>query len=277
MTMPTGLDDRMKWYEGRESSRVFLPGLPVIARLDGRAFHTYTAGLRRPFDERLHELFVDVTTFLVSEADNCRCGYTQSDEISLVFWSDDRDSEIFFAGRQDKMISVLASMATARFNERSRGRLVFELLGRTAYFDCRVFQVPSEAEAVNCLIWREQDATRNSLQMTAQAYYSPKELHGANSATLNELLFARGVNWSDYPRGFKRGTYVRRRALTRPFTPDELQLLPEKHAARRNPDLVVRRTVVAAEDFPKLTRIVNREDVILRGAEPLLKSEEDAA
>jgi tRNA(His) guanylyltransferase len=104
----------MKWYESRYTGDQFMPMVPVLARLDGRSFHSFTKGLKRPYDERLTGLMVE-TTQLVQET-NARCGYTQSDEITLVWLAEEWESDIFFAGKLQKMNSILASMTTAFFN-----------------------------------------------------------------------------------------------------------------------------------------------------------------
>lgn len=274
-TDKTALGDRMKWYESRFTNDQFMPLVPVLARLDGKAFHTFTKGLRRPYDERLSSLMVRTTKFLVQET-NARCGYTQSDEITLVWLAEEWESDIFFAGKLQKMNSILASMTTAFFN-RVLAEHLPEKADQMPLFDCRVFQVPTDFEATNCFIWREQDATRNSVQMAARAHYSHNECENKDGSQLQEMLFQKGVNWNDYPRFFKRGTYVRRRTVERPFTTEELEALPLKHAARANPDLKIRRSVVMEEDFPPLARIANREEVILMGADPVTRSEEQCS
>ena len=262
----TSLGDRMKWYERRYAHQV-MPMLPVLARVDGRAFSKFTEGLARPFDERMSQLMVETTKFLVEET-NARCGYTQSDEISLVWLTEDPDAEIFFGGKLAKMISVVGSLATMAFNRLLPHRIP-EHAHKMPVFDNRVWEVPTLYEASNYFIWRENDATRNSISMAARAYYSHSECHGKNSSELQEMLFQKGVNWNDYPRHFKRGTYVRKRVMeSRAFTPEEIDALPLKHHARTNPDLVVKRTVVMEEDFPPLAKITNRDDVILFGADP---------
>lgn len=240
--------------------------IPVLARVDGRAFSQFTKGLDRPYDQRMVDLMVETTKFLVEET-NARCGYTQSDEISLVWLSEHPDTEMFFGGKLSKMISVVGSLATMAFNRLLPHRIP-EHSHKMPVFDNRVWEVPVYYEAVNYFIWREQDATRNSVSMAARHYYSHDECHGKNSSELQEMLFRKGVNWNDYPRHFKRGTYVRRQILERKLTEEELAELPPKHHARQNPDMVVKRSVVQAEDFPPLTQIANREDVILFGAEP---------
>lgn len=263
------LGDRMKFYEKRYTPSL-MPLIPVICRIDGRAFHTFTKGLPRPYDGRLSGLFIDTTRYLVQETDAC-CGYTQSDEISLVWYSDDHDSDIFFGGKLAKVVSVVCSMATAYFNS-FLSKVIPERSGRMAIFDNRVFEVPSATEAANYFVWREQDATRNSVSMAAQARFGHDACFGKKSAEMQEMLWKSGMNWNDYPTFFKRGTYVRRRILERKFTSEELESLPPKHAARTNPDLTIRRTVVMQEEFPPITKITNRSGVLLLGEDPVIEA-----
>lgn len=263
----TSLGDRMKWYEKRYA-HVVMPMIPVMARIDGRSFSKFTSGLARPYDERMSRLMIDTTKFLVEQT-NARCGYTQSDEITLVWMAEDPDAELFFGGKLLKMTSIVGSLATVYFNRQMTERLP-EKKDLMPVFDNRVWEVPADFEAVNCFIWREQDAVRNSIQSAARAHFSHNECLNKNGSELQEMLFQKGVNWNDYPNFFKRGTYVRRRVVERKFTTEELNNLPPKHEALKNPDAVVRRTVVMEENFPPLTKIVNRVDVILNGADPLM-------
>lgn len=266
MTKESALGQRMKGYERHYAGGACLPMVPMLCRIDGKAFHTFTRGLNRPYDERLSRLMVATTKFLVEET-HAKCGYTQSDEISLVWMQDDAKSEMFMGGRVSKVVSITASMATWFFNRLLPER-IFEKSESMAFFDSRVWSVPSPDEAANYFIWREQDATRNSILMAADSYYSPREMYKKNTSELQEMLFRKGVNWNDYPRFFKRGTYVRRRTVERPFTAEELEALPPKHEYRTKPDLIVKRSVVMEEDFPVFTRIANRAEVILAGADP---------
>jgi tRNA(His) guanylyltransferase len=261
------LADRMKRYEEISAAQRLIPNLPVCVRLDGKAFHQWTRGLRRPYDDRLHTLFDETTKFLV-EASDAVVGYTQSDEITLILYNGGQsDSQVFFDGRISKLTSVLASMATAKFNALVPSTLP-EKENRLAFFDCRVCNVPTEQEAVNCLLWRELDATRNSIQMAAQALYSHKQLHQKNTPEMQELLRQKGINWHDYPARFTRGGYFQRRAMTRKFTVEELEQLPPLHDARKNPDFMVMRQMIAPLDLPALLRVGNRVDVIFRGCAP---------
>jgi tRNA(His) 5'-end guanylyltransferase len=219
----------------------------------------------------MSSLMVATTKELVEESGAC-IGYTQSDEISLVFYSPSYDSQVFFNGRKQKMVSVLAAMCSVTFNDLYRGHFGSDA-NSLALFDCRAWQVPSLVEAANALLWREQDATKNAISMAARHYYSHKSLHGKSGKEMQELLFQKGINFNDYPAFFKRGTFVRREVKVRKFSTKELCCLPEKHAARKNPDLMVERTDVVVMDMPKFSTVINRVSVVFSGEKPLTKRE----
>lgn len=266
------LNERMKMYEDFEANRRFLPKLPVIARLDGKCFHSFTCSFERPYDKRLSDLMIETTKLLVT--DTCACiGYTQSDEISLVFYSPDTRTQIFFNGRIAKMTSILAASCTAIFNK-LLPKFIPEKHDALPIFDCRVWCVPTKEEAANVLVWREMDATRNGVQMAAQVHYSHKQLMNKNQGDLQELLFQKGMNWNDYPAFFKRGTYIQRRKVKRKYILDKLGRLPPKHNARTNPDLEVERTEIRRLDMPPFTQVTNRVEVIFDGQDPIRKEEE---
>ena len=143
---------------------------------------------------------------------------------------------------------------------------------RNPTFDARVWSVPNRTEGANVFVWREWDATKNSVSMAAQEHYSHNELHGKHGGDMQEMLFQKGINWNDYPACFKRGTYMQRRKVSRPFTTDELERLSPKHEARANPNLMVERSEVAELDLPPITTIENREAVIFDGAQPQLNT-----
>jgi tRNA(His) 5'-end guanylyltransferase len=270
--MNDDLGDRQKEYENIEADRKFIPTLPVMARIDGKCFSSFTKGMQRPFDPNMSGLMVETTKKLVEET-NARCGYTQSDEISLVWHEHDYKSQIFFNGRVQKMCSVLASMATLYFNNELPNFFYHNcdvLLNKFPMFDCRVWQLPTRTEAVNCFVWREQDATKNSISMAARHYYSHNELMNKNGKEMQEMLFQKGVNWNDYPVFFKRGTYIQKKTVIRKFTTGELGKLPPMHEARKNPDLVIERSEIKTIQLPVLTTIQNRIDVILNGADPIV-------
>lgn len=271
----SALAQRMKLYEKQYSEQRLLNLIPVCARIDGRSFHTWTKGLKRPYDTRLSSLMVATTKYLVDQT-NARIGYTQSDEISLVWLTERTDEKLFFDSNLLKMTSILASLATSYFVSRM-AFLIPEKADTFPSFDARVWNVPTDYEAANYLLWRELDATRNSITMAAHSVYEHTELHGKNSSEKQELLFKAGINWNDYPSFFKRGTYVQRRSITQAYTAEEIETLPPKHAARTNPDLKVTRNEIQELELPPLKRIVNRTDVIFYGKEPLLREESTVA
>lgn len=264
--MNDSLGDRMKLYEGLEAGRRLMPLLPVLARIDGRAFHSFTRGMERPFDTAFTAAMGGTTMHLVRETGACM-GYTQSDEITLAWHAPNSRSQIWFDGRVAKMTSQLAAQATLAFY-----RLVVEHMpeyaDRLPTFDARVWNVPNRAEGANAFLWREWDATKNSVSMASSAYYSHNELMGKHSRDKHDMLMAKGVNWNDYPAVFKRGLYIQRRQVSTPFSAEELASLPPRHDARRNPDLLVERSVVSVLELPPLATLANREAVIFDGAAP---------
>jgi len=152
-TMIDKMGDRMKLYEGIEAGRVLIPGLPICVRVDGRAFHTFTRGMERPYDTAMSGAMITTMKYLVEKTNAC-IGYVQSDEISLVL-PDGKDS--LFNGRIQKLTSIIASMATAMFNSAIHVQYPDKPL---AEFDCRVWNVPNRTEAANTILWREFDATK---------------------------------------------------------------------------------------------------------------------
>ncbi len=265
--MDDSFGDRMKAYEMAEAGRMLMPLLPCIARIDGRSFSTFTKAMDRPYDKRLSDLMVATTTFLVQETNACT-GYTQSDEITLAWYSETFDHQVFFNGRIQKMTSQLAALASAFFNMNFKTFFPNGHSSTLATFDARVWNVPNLMEGSNCFLWREQDATKNSISMATRAYYDHKAMMNKNGGEMQEMLFRKGVNWNDYPAFFKRGTYVQRKIVSRKFTTEELESLPEKHQARKNPDLVVERSEYKTLDMPPFGTVTNRPGVIFYGEEP---------
>ena len=262
------LGDRMKAFEKALEPKLSSEDT-IIARIDGKAFHTFTKGLNRPYDINLSDLMTDTTKFLVEET-NSRIGYTQSDEITLVFYPESINSYIFFNGKFSKLTSILASLTTYYFNKNLEKYLPSKK-DNMALFDCRVFNVPNKLEAVNCLIWRELDARKNSISMAAQSVYSHNELLKKNSKEKIEMLKDKGIDWHSYPMFFKHGTYLQRVKKLSKFTCDELANLPEKHAARKDPNLIFQRSVVDRLELAyPLIKYSNKLEIVFEGASPLI-------
>lgn len=206
------LGDRMKGYE--VAARTTLPGrLPIIIRCDGKAFHTYTKGCERPFDQMLGNVMIDTAKRLCEEIQGAQLAYTQSDEISILVHGYKKfDSQSWFDNQVQKMVSVAAGVASSHFTANSwkivtgGAKTVVDNL-RPAVFDARVFVVP-EADVCNYFLWRQQDATRNSIQMLARSLYSHKQCDNKNGAELQEMCFLKGKNWNDLETRWKRGVCV---------------------------------------------------------------------
>ena len=208
--MKDELGERMKeFYENR--TRHTLPRRTyTIIRLDGKAFHTYLKGFKRPYDERIMRVMDNTAIALCKQIQGAKMAFVQSDEISIVLTDfDDIKTDAWFDGNIQKIVSVSASIATVAFNNGMYlDEEILASMEKVAYFDSRVFTIPDPKEVINYFIWRQQDATRNSIQMGAQSLYSQKELHGKNTDQLQELMFQKGQNWNDYPTGFKRGRVI---------------------------------------------------------------------
>lgn len=263
------LGDSMKEFELVESGRRIMKGLPVLARIDGRTFHSFTRGMERPYDLRFMELMIETTRWIVEET-RARIGYTQSDEISLLWYRDAVGGEIFFDGRVQKMTSQLAALASCYFQSHLGDYGLAVYANRFPTFDARVWGMPNLDEVARYFLWRELDATRNSLSMAAHAYYPHGVLLGKKSADQHELLFQKGVNWNDFIPAFKRGTFAFRRIERRKFSAEELSELPPKHHARQNPDLEVERSVYETRSLPPLGKVLNPVGVLVYGQEPNL-------
>lgn len=229
MPVKDELGTRMKeFYEGVPKTRL-VRRMPVAIRIDGKAFHTFTRGFQKPFDEILVKSMQDTMKYLCENIQGCVLGYTQSDEITLILVDYKHlNSDAWFDYEIQKMCSIAASMATMAFNKafasnvaKQSKRLYREYLeekdasyidtleiamNKGAMFDARVFNIPKE-EVANLIYWRQLDATRNSIQMVGQANFSHKELQNKSCNMIQEMLFAKkGINWNDYPTYLKRGS-----------------------------------------------------------------------
>ena len=231
----TTLGDRMKNNYENISRYYLTRRMPVIIRIDGKAFHTFTRGFKKPFDDIFVKTMQDTMKYLCENIQGCVLGYTQSDEISLVLVDyAELTTDAWFGNNLQKMCSVSASMATLAFNKFFSGRVqefmydccdefgddvlpekqndyelahnVYFKKFNAAMFDSRVFTIPKE-EVCNYLIWRQQDATRNSIQSVGQANFSQKELHGKSCNNIQDMLILqKSINWNDYSTTLKRGS-----------------------------------------------------------------------
>lgn len=209
------LGDRMKNnYENRAKTQL-LRRTPVIIRLDGKAFHTFTRGFKKPFDDIIIEAMQQTMLALCKNIQGCVLGYTQSDEITLVLTDYNKlETAAWFDYDIQKVCSVSASIATLEFNKSytqilQRKNILtpdFRALVRGALFDSRCFNIPKE-EVVNCILWRQQDAIRNSINSVGQANFLHKELQGLSTKqVLDKLLKEKNINWNSLPIYLQRGS-----------------------------------------------------------------------
>jgi len=225
----SSLGNRMKGYESVSKTRL-MKRTPVILRLDGCHFHTFTKGFEKPFDDILVKTMQETMKFLCENIQGCVLGYTQSDEITLVLVDyENLNTCPWYDNEVQKMCSVAASIATLQFNKVfartvheiydnlilqatkeheliTWNKLYDEAIKKGAYFDCRAFNVPKD-EVCNNLIWRQQDATRNSKQALGQANFSHKELQNKTCNMIQDMLHEqKGINWNNLPTTLKRGS-----------------------------------------------------------------------
>lgn len=255
------LGDRMKEYEGRETERRFLPYIPVYARLDGKGFSKFTKNMVRPFDSSMHAAMQETTRYLIKET-HALIGYTQSDEISLVWATTSPKEQLMFNGKVEKYCSILAGLATAAFMRESLKYWPELTLKSLPSFDCRVFQLPNRVEAANAFLWRELDATKNAISMATRTLYSTREMYKKSGPEMQEMLFQKGINFNDYPACFKRGSFLRR--VNKYVSPEEMLHVPVDH----RPTEPVIRSVIERLDMPKFSTVKNREAVIFAQADP---------
>jgi tRNA(His) 5'-end guanylyltransferase len=208
------LGDRMKDYESR--FRFFLPKRSyTLLRLDGKAFHTYTKGLERPFDVSLINSMDNTAKFLCENIQGAKVAYVQSDEITILL-EDFKNirTESYFGGNIQKIASIAASMASAFFNKYmfSNNSSKRESL---AFFDCRCWSLSDPFEVENTFIWRQKDAIRNSIQLVAQSIFSSKQIFKKSQKDLLEMIEgSSSKNWESYPDGLKYGRVITKRRYT---------------------------------------------------------------
>ena len=195
------LADRIKRYEA-VTHHTATGRMPLMVRVDGRAFHTFTRGMGRPFDQKLTNAMVGAAKCVADEMQGFKAAYIQSDEATFCITDYDRtESQGWFDYDLSKVISISATLMTAHF---------IRLLGteKTPVFDSRAFSIPA-TDVVNAFLWRAKDWERNSLQMYCRAHFSHKELHGKKRMEMHNLLHEAGKNWTtDLTNQQKNGTFL---------------------------------------------------------------------
>jgi len=205
--MNKGLEDRMRAYEQTTCSPLPI-NTPIILRLDGRAFHTLTRGLDKPFDEEFIKMMNVIALDLCQEIMNVKMAYLQSDEISFLIYNG-IDSDVWFGNNPQKMVSIASSRSSSFATDYHNNHYGVFGSRKTPIimFDARVFILP-EKDVCNYFIWRQRDWERNSVQMLARKHYSQKQLHKKNQSDMQEMIFQKGDNWNDLPIYLRRGRCV---------------------------------------------------------------------
>lgn len=237
--MKDALGDRMKTYYEEVTKTRLTRRTPVIIRLDGCHFHTFTKGFEKPFDEIMIKSMQSTMKYLCENIQGCVLGYTQSDEITLVLIDyKELNTSAWFNYEVQKMVSVSAALATYAFNKyfneyylesiaEKCGELdSYDLAHDTArrkgaYFDSRVFNIPKE-EVTNCILWRQLDAERNSINALAQSLFSHKSLQGlGRKETIAKMETEKGVIWGNLPTIYKRGSCcIKKTEVTKEWVED---------------------------------------------------------
>ena len=237
MSVHDDLGTRMKEYEKR-NQYYLQKRTPVAIRVDGRSFHTFTKGFKRPFDDILMKSMQETAKYMCENIQGAKLAYVQSDEITIILTDyDTLETDCWFNYRTDKLCSISASMATMAFNKYfeknvenyiqncatdyetdglyGKGTPEYQLceiyqkaIEKGAMFDARCFNIPKE-EVTNLIYWRQLDAARNSVQMVGQANFSHKELQNKSCNMIQDMLHEqKGINWNDFPVDCKRGAAV---------------------------------------------------------------------
>lgn len=212
------LGDRMKCYEARQQLELQRRCYTMI-RIDGRAFHTYTRGFKRPFDDAFRHDMQQTALHLCKEIQGAVMALVQSDEIQIVLTDfAEKNTDAWFDGNVQKITSISASMATAKFNRLRMERVINfaddDAVGtaliamKMAEFDSRCWTLSDPWDVYNVFLWRQQDASRNAIQMVARALASHKECDKLNMSKLQDLIHERGQNFNDYPTDCKRGAFI---------------------------------------------------------------------
>lgn len=235
MPVHDDLGCRMKEFYETIPKTKLMRRTPVAIRIDGKAFHTFTRGFQKPFDVILIQSMCEATKYLCKNIQGCVLGYTQSEEITLILVDYQKlETSAWFDYEVQKMCSVAASMATMAFNQcfshniseyqrnhfengtefdRSYWETLLAAAQKGAMFDARCFNIPKE-EVTNLIYWRQLDATRNSIQMAGQAYFSHSELHCKSCNDIQDMLMLqKGINWNDFPVYQKRGVCVTKQCV----------------------------------------------------------------
>lgn len=242
------IGDKFKAYEKQYTDIIpFDIDKPIVARLDGCHFSSWTSKYtedddRLPYSTKMNTAMQNTTKYLMEQT-GATIGYTTSDEITLIWFKYEEKSQMFYNGKTAKLMSTLASMASVKFYEeysKKYNDVIYDL----PYFDCRIFKLDSNKDAIMNMCWRIQDAYRNSISRTAQKFFSHKQLLNKNCNSKLEMLKDIKYEYHKLPLEFICGSVYGKVKKFRSFSSEEIQLLPEKHTARLDPNYVCERAEI---------------------------------
>lgn len=241
---PDLFGDRMKAHE-RAFTSPYVPINQILCvRIDGKGFSKFTKGFKKPFDDILGGVMVSTMMNLVKET-HASIGYTQSDEITLIYTPGKKSSEYIFGGKVSKINSILASMATYYFNYDLAACVK---VNKPAFFDCRAWAVPDIAEASNVLLWRVQDARKNSISSLFRWTAGHSKMHGLSGEEMKVILERDYfTDWDKLPNKYKYGTYAKPVTVETYLTQDEFMKIPEHK--RQDAEALIKRTKIQELDL----------------------------
>ena len=211
--MNMALSDYFKAKESETGASLKPKGYFII-RLDGKAFHTFTRGLKKPFDLTLSQAMIETTRKLCAGIQNVKLGYTQSDEISLVLSDiseDNPNTSLWYDGNVQKIVSVSSSMCTAFFNQ------IYQNNKSLAFFDARVSRLDSLEDVQKYLVWRQRDAMKNGVTLIALKHFSDIEVHGKNTNDKILMIESKGDSLTNYDQGLIHGYSINKTQKEVPF------------------------------------------------------------
>lgn len=263
------LGDKVKAYEAVANDRCFAPDAFLLARVDGRAFHTFTKGMDKPADLWLLDSMVHATVEVAADLKS-RLAYVQSDEATFCWHYDSAAQGVLpFNGREQKLCSLIAGVFSASFIDAlvTRDPKRYLELGRVPAFDCRIWEVPNALSQVEAFAWREKDAVKNAVSTAACTIASSSELAGMKHRERLALLLERGFDWDGLPRAYRAGAYVRRQSRMAEIEPETLAKIP---LDKRPPfgTLVMRHETAVDPKLLSIHQLYNAHEFFTFGAEP---------
>lgn len=247
------IGDKIKKYEKVITSIKLDDTKPIIIRLDGNNFSTFTRNLNKPYDFRFSELMQEVAKFALQETGFDVC-FTQSDEISLVYIPKENNSQIYHDGKLYKILSKLASKVSVRFNTLLPKYLPAKV-DDEPIFDCRIFNVPDINLAFETIKWRFKDARRNSILSLGYWTLGHNKIVNKKGKEILELLLENNIDWYSYPIEYKYGSFFKRDVVKNKLTEEELKDLPLKHNAHKNPEMEFERTIIQKYNFDNIKEV----------------------